>query len=68
MGRILFIVLAVFTLTGCTSEDIYDQIQLNQQNKCESLPYPQRDDCLRHVSTDYEDYERERKKLRKTDK
>ena len=64
MSRIIYIVLVVSALTSCTSEEVYHAVQNNQQLECEKLPYPQRDECMKHASTDYKDYENERKKLR----
>ena len=50
-------------LQARTNRAWYEGIQSGQRHQCEKLPAGERDECIRQLSTDYETYENERKKL-----
>ena len=59
------IAVAFFTLTlaACSSRDIYNAVQHNNELKCNRLPQAQQEDCMHDGDQSYEEYERERKEL-----
>ena len=62
--RLIVVILAV-GISACTSHEVYDAVQTTQRNECERLQLTQREDCLKRLSPDYKEYERERQKLHK---
>lgn len=60
INPLLLIIYFCMTLTGCTSQQVYDGIQKNRYNDCEKLNEPQREDCQKQYEKPYEDYSRKR--------
>lgn len=58
--RTMLILLAMLAATGCSNRAMYDNIQINQRNECLKLPPAQYDECMKHASKTYDEYERER--------
>ena len=57
----IWIVFAVFVVTtGCSSKAVYDNIQHNNRQECNSAPPAQYEDCIERSSKTYEEYKRER--------
>ena len=50
-------------LTACTSEALYNSIQQNQLQRCETIPIAQQAACKQQFQTSYEEYRRERDAL-----
>lgn len=47
-------------LTGCSNEALYNAIQENRLQACETLPIAQQEGCKAQYQTDYESYRRDR--------
>ena len=62
MNRLLM-VLVLISFSGCSNKVMYDNLHLNQQQKCAEEPRATYIECIERTSKPYEDYERERKKL-----
>ena len=60
--RILIMVVMIF-LSGCSRQGVYDNIQMDNQRRCESVPMPEYQDCIDASSQSYEEYERQRQEL-----
>ena len=64
MKRIALTILltSLFTvLAGCTTEMAYDILQDAQRDRCQKMMEPDRSQCLRNNSTDYDTYRKERR-------
>ena len=61
--RYLFFVLIITYLCSCSHEQIYDSMKNAKRMDCETLPWSQREECLKNLAPDYKEYECERKKL-----
>jgi hypothetical protein len=48
-------------LAGCTTEQVYDSLQDAQRDRCQKMMEPDRSQCLRNNSTDYETYRKARR-------
>ncbi|MFT7559812.1 MAG: hypothetical protein ACI93R_001727 [Flavobacteriales bacterium] len=59
----LLILLVVLEVFGCSNKAIYDNIRLDQRNKCIKEPPPTYSECIERTNKSYEDYERERKEV-----
>ena len=62
MIKVLF-VCVLFTISGCSSKAVYDNIQRDNRQQCMDVPPPQYEECLERSSKSYEEYEREREAL-----
>ena len=60
MSKIL-IILVTFGIAGCSNKAIYDNIRLNQRQKCLEESPSTYSDCIERANKTYEEYERERK-------
>jgi hypothetical protein len=61
-------VLVLISFSGCSNKVIYDNLRLNQRQKCAEQPESNYVECVKRTNKSYEDYERERKELlKKTD-
>ena len=64
----LLIVLVMFSIAGCSNKAIYNNIRLNERNKCFKEPQKLYFECVDRTSKSYEEYERERKEMLQTQK
>ena len=53
--------IAVFFLTGCSNKTVYDNIQKNNRNDCNTVPPSQYEECIKRTNKSYEEYEQDRK-------
>jgi hypothetical protein len=58
----LLFVFPVLCLSGCTTAQVYSSLQDAQRDRCERLAEPDRTQCLRSNSTDYETYKKQRER------
>lgn len=56
----LSILVALFFFSGCSSQAVYDNIQLNNRRECSKLPPAQYEECMARAGKSYEEYKRER--------
>lgn len=58
----IWIVSVVFVLTaGCSNKAVYEDIQRNNRQECNSVPPAQYEECVERSNKSYEEYERERR-------
>ena len=50
-------------VAACSNEQVYESIQHNRQQHCQTLPEPQQQDCLDAHDEVYDDYAEKRKEL-----
>lgn len=53
--------IAVFFLMGCSNKVVYDNIQINNRNACNTVPPSQYEECIERTNKSYEEYEQDRK-------
>ena len=56
-------VLVMFGVAGCSNKVIYDNLRLEQRNKCVKEPLPAYFECIERTNKSYEEYEREHKEI-----
>ncbi len=64
----LLVVLVMFSIVGCSNKAIYDNLRLDQRNKCVEEPLSTYFECVERTNKSYEEYERERKEISETQK
>ena len=52
--------IAVFFLMGCSNKAVYDNIQINNRNTCNTVPPSQYKECIDRTNKSYEEYEQDR--------
>ena len=52
-------------LAACSSQQMYEALQLRNRNECEKLAEPDRMKCLEATNKRYEDYQRDREQAAK---
>ena len=57
------IVMLLPALVACTHEQVYNNVQHNQQLECSKLPQVRFEECMKNYDQSYEDYERERQAI-----
>lgn len=60
IGKLFPTVVLVMLLSACTSQQIYDSLQDNARDECNTMSGPDRATCLDRVSASYDDYKKER--------
>ncbi len=65
MNKTWFLV-AVLFLAGCSNKAVYEHIQINNRSACNKVPPPQYEECIERTNKSYEEYERERKELERS--
>jgi len=60
MMRTLLVLLAAFSVFGCSKKAIYDNVQMHNRQQCARLPPSQYEDCMEDAEKTYEEYRRER--------
>lgn len=58
--KTILMTLALILIAGCSNKATYQNLQINQRNKCLELPQSRYDECMKGVDKSYEEYERER--------
>ncbi|WP_152531154.1 hypothetical protein [Marinomonas profundimaris] len=58
--KILIPLVLVMTLVGCTTKDIYSNLQYNHARSCDRLKSTQSDDCRSQYNDSFEDYTQKR--------
>ena len=59
----LGIVVLALLLVACTHEQVYNNVQQNQQLECSKLPQVQYEEGMKSVDQSYQDYKRERQEI-----
>lgn len=49
---------------GCSNQQMYEGLQAGQRNECQRLAEPERSKCLESARRRYDDYAKERDKVR----
>jgi len=62
------IVLLVLGIAGCSNKVMYNNLHLEQRNKCANEPMPTYYECIERANQSYEEYEREHKEILETQK
>lgn len=57
------ILLFLVGLGGCSTRDVYNNLQSNQRYNCEKLPLSQSQDCLNRTQESYDAYQQDRKQV-----
>lgn len=63
--RTLLVIVSMLCINGCSNKAIYNNINLNERDKC-TIKLPPDDDyleCIERTNKPYEEYERERKSM-----
>ena len=63
--RVLVVFLLTIACTGCTKQQLYDQVQHNLEWECNRLPDSAYRECMSRGNMSYEEYEAARKELEK---
>jgi hypothetical protein len=58
----LLFVLTFISLSGCSSAQLYNSLQDAQRDRCDRLADPDRAQCLRNNSTDYDTYKKQQER------
>lgn len=56
----VFLLVLLLVIAGCSNRAVYENLQINQRNKCQQGPQAAYEECMRGVDKSYEEYERER--------
>ncbi|WP_162690110.1 hypothetical protein [Marinomonas primoryensis] len=54
------LIMLVATVAGCTTKDIYSNLQYNHARSCDRLKSTQSDDCRSQYNDSFEDYTQKR--------
>ncbi|HAC28366.1 MAG: hypothetical protein CMG79_19620 [Marinobacter sp.] len=65
--KTLYLLLVCVLVAGCSSKAVYDNVQRNNRQECVSVPPPQYDECIQRSSKSYEEYERDRSEVLKSE-
>ena len=57
----------VLLATSCSNQALFESIQQNHLQRCETIPIAQQAACEAHYQTSYEEYQREREALLRED-
>ena len=63
--RPVALALCALVLPACSTRQVYDAIQQNQQLECQKLPGTRYEECMKQVSEPYDSYKRDRDELMK---
>lgn len=65
MKRLMFIVVAVAAIaSACSNRQVYEGLQAGKRQQCLKLAEPDRSRCLQSAGTGYDEYQREREKIK----
>lgn len=59
--RTILLLFALVSICACSKRAIYDNLQMQQRERCSRVPPGQYDDCIRQAGMSYDQYERERR-------
>jgi len=59
--------MSLLLTTGCSSHQVFESIKARNQNECYTLPESQREECLDVADISYEEYNRQRKEVEKSE-
>ncbi len=65
--RMTLSIIFIALLAGCSKREIYDNILVDQRNRCIHQRPSEYDECIKRTSKSYEEYERERQELLHSD-
>ena len=65
-GKFL-LALVLISVSGCSNKVMYDNLRLNQRQKCAEESQSTYDECIYRSNKSFEEYERERKQLSEKD-
>ncbi|WP_339896877.1 hypothetical protein [uncultured Gilvimarinus sp.] len=60
-------VVGLMVLAGCSQQAVYDNMRNDARWDCDTVPLSQQKECRQQSSVSYDDYERERQELLKSD-
>lgn len=63
--RIIFSVIIFLLVSACSNKQVYDAVQANQRSQCSELPSAEYQECRQKEQVSYEQYQEERKKVKK---
>jgi len=63
--RIIFSVIIFLLVSACSNKQVYDAVQANQRSQCSELPPVEYQECRQKEQVSYEQYQEERKKVKK---
>ena len=63
--RVIFIILLMTLLVACSNKQAYNAVQANQRSQCQKLPNSEYEECKQREQLSYEQYQEERKKVKK---
>lgn len=52
--------LALGVLVGCSNQQLYESVQRDQQQKCQTLPQSEFERCMARTGQSFDDYWRDR--------
>lgn len=61
--KVILMLLVMFSLAGCGSRAVYENIQINKRNECLKLPPSAYEECMEGVNKPYDEYEKERREI-----
>ena len=47
----------ILSVTGCTSQNAYDNLRYHQEQDCQKMQGADRDDCIRRSDMSYDEYQ-----------
>ena len=50
----------IFSVAGCSNKAVYDNIQHNNRQECNTVPPAQYEECMARSNKSYDEHERER--------
>jgi hypothetical protein len=63
MSKLLVVLIMLGVVAGCSNKAIYDNLRLEQRNRCAKEPHRTYLECIERTNTSYEEYERQRKAM-----
>ena len=64
---IAFVLLLSLLATSCSNQALFESIQIDHRQRCETIPISQQAACVAQYQTSYEEYRREREALLRED-
>ncbi|MDH5539700.1 MAG: hypothetical protein OEY03_09865 [Rhizobacter sp.] len=58
------VIVCAAVATACSNRQMYQGLQAGKRQQCLKLPEPDRARCLESAGTGYDDYQREREKIK----
>jgi len=68
MKNRLTILIALIAISGCSSKQLYEEVQRDSRSRCQHQPNQDaREECLKGLEPDYQRYKRQRDDLLKNE-